>query len=38
MIPPKEYEPKPDLQVTLDRYAQMFDLGEIGEQSATLRT
>jgi hypothetical protein len=32
MIPPKEYEPKPDLQVTLDRYAQMFDLGEIGSE------
>jgi len=30
MIPPKEYEPKPDLQVTLDRYARMFDLGEVG--------
>jgi len=30
MIPPKEYEPKPDLQVTLDRYAKMFDLGEVG--------
>lgn len=30
MIPPKEYEPKPDLDVTLSRYAQMFDLGEIG--------
>jgi hypothetical protein len=30
MIPPKEYEPKPDLQVTLERYAKMFDLGEVG--------
>ena len=30
MIPPKEYEPKPDLQVTLDRYAKLFDLGEVG--------
>ncbi len=30
MIPPKEYEPKPDLQVTLDRYAKHFDLGKIG--------
>ena len=32
MIPPKEYEPKPDLQVTLERYARMFDLGEVGKQ------
>jgi hypothetical protein len=30
MIPPKEYEPKPDLQVTLDRYARLFDLGAVG--------
>jgi hypothetical protein len=30
MIPPKEYEPKPDLQVTLDRYAKLFDLGAVG--------
>ncbi len=30
MIPPKEYEPKPDLAVTLERYARLFDLGEIG--------
>jgi hypothetical protein len=30
MIPPKEYEPKPDLAVTLERYAKLFDLGEIG--------
>ena len=32
MIPPKEYEPKPDLEVTLDRYARLFDLGEVGRQ------
>jgi len=32
MIPPKEYEPKPDLQVTLERYAKMFDLGEVGSR------
>ena len=31
MIPPKEYEPKPDLDVTLQRYAQLFDLSEIGK-------
>ncbi len=30
MVPPKEYEPKPDLDVTLSRYAQLFDLGKIG--------
>jgi hypothetical protein len=32
MIPPKEYEPKPDLEVTLARYAKMFDLAAIGQQ------
>src|SRR5262247_859071 len=30
LIPPKEYEPKPDLQPTLERYARLFDLGGIG--------
>jgi hypothetical protein len=30
MIPPKEYEPKADLDVTLRRYAQLFDLGDVG--------
>ena len=30
MIPPKSYEPTPDLEPTLQRYAQMFDLGEVG--------
>jgi hypothetical protein len=30
MLPPKAYEPAADLQVTLNRYAQLFDLGEIG--------
>ncbi len=30
MVPPKEYEPAPDLQVTLERYAQLFDLGDVG--------
>jgi hypothetical protein len=29
-VPPKEYEHTPDLQPTLERYAKMFDLGEIG--------
>ena len=32
MVPPKEYEPSPDLQVTLERYADMFDLDELGEK------
>jgi len=31
MIPPKEYEPVNDLEPTLQRYAKMFDLGEVGE-------
>lgn len=30
MVPPKSYVPQPDLDVTLKRYAKMFDLGEIG--------
>lgn len=30
MIPPKSYEPLPDLAPTLHRYAKLFDLGEIG--------
>ena len=32
MIPPKEYEPSPDLETTLARYARHFDLGQIGEK------
>lgn len=32
MIPPKEYEQKPDLRPTLERYARLFDLGAIGEE------
>jgi len=31
MIPPKAYEPKPDLEVTLERYAKLFDLGAVGK-------
>jgi hypothetical protein len=31
MVPPKSYEPKPDLDVTLQRYARMFDLKEVGD-------
>ncbi|MBK7642546.1 MAG: hypothetical protein IPJ19_05775 [Planctomycetes bacterium] len=30
MIPPKNYEPKPDLAITLNRFADLFDLGKIG--------
>ena len=30
LVPPKSYDPKEDLQITLERYARMFDLGEIG--------
>ena len=32
LVPPKEHEENPDLQPTLERYAQLFDLGEIGEK------
>ena len=32
MVPPKEYEPSPDLQPTLERYAKLFDITEIGDQ------
>jgi hypothetical protein len=32
LVPPKEYEPAADLQVTLERYAKLFNLGEIGER------
>jgi len=32
LLPPKEYEPSADLQVTLDRYARLFDLGEVGDK------
>jgi hypothetical protein len=31
MVPPKAYEPKPDLATTLQRYARLFDLGEVGD-------
>jgi hypothetical protein len=30
LVPPKSYDPKPDLQVTLERYAKLFDLGAVG--------
>ena len=32
MLPPKAYEQTADLQPTLTRYAQLFDLGEIGRR------
>lgn len=32
LVPPKEYSPLPDLQPTLERYAQLFDLREVGRQ------
>jgi len=32
MVPPKEYEETADLEPTLRRYAEMFDLGEVGRQ------
>lgn len=32
MVPPKSYEPHDDLDTTLERYAQLFDLGDIGEK------
>jgi len=31
MVPPKRYEPTPDLEPTLQRYARMFDLEKVGE-------
>ena len=32
LIPPKSYEPTPDLEPTLQRYARLFDLGRLGEE------
>jgi hypothetical protein len=32
MIPPKSYDPLPDLEPTLQQYAKLFDLGEIGKK------
>ena len=31
LIPPKDYEPSPDLRPTLERYARLFDLGQLGD-------
>ena len=32
LLPPKEYETQPDLQVTLSQYARLFDLGSVAAQ------
>ena len=32
LVPPKEYDASPDLQPTLERYAKLFDLGDIGKK------
>ncbi len=32
IVPPKSYEPTPDLEPTLRRYARMFDLGAVGRE------
>ena len=32
LVPPKAYDHSDDLQVTLERYARMFDLGDVGDQ------
>ncbi|MFK7991168.1 MAG: RimK family alpha-L-glutamate ligase [Sandaracinaceae bacterium] len=31
MVPPKAYEPTPDLRSTLHRYAKLFDVGQVGD-------
>jgi hypothetical protein len=31
LLPPKDYAPQPDLQMTLTSYARMFDLAEVGD-------
>ena len=32
LLPPKEYEPSADLQVTLERYAKLFSLADVGQK------
>ena len=32
MIPPKSYEPSPDVKPTLQRYGKLFDVGKVGAQ------
>ncbi|MDH3733292.1 MAG: hypothetical protein OEU54_07140 [Gemmatimonadota bacterium] len=32
LLPPKAYEDSSDLQITLERYARMFDVGELGDR------
>ena len=31
LVPPKAYDPREDLQVTLERYAKLFDLAKVGQ-------
>jgi len=31
MVPPKSYDPSPDLEPTLRRYARLFDIGAVGQ-------
>ena len=37
LIPPKSYDPKDDLAITLRRYARLFDLPEVGARSGISR-
>lgn len=32
LLPPREYDSQPDLQVTLEQYAHLFDLGEVAKE------
>lgn len=32
LLPPKEYDAQPDLQVTLEQYARLFDIAEVAKQ------
>ncbi|HUP16153.1 MAG TPA: hypothetical protein VM848_08925 [Acidimicrobiia bacterium] len=32
LLPPKEYDTQPDLQVTLEQYARLFDIAEVAKQ------
>jgi hypothetical protein len=32
LLPPKEYEPQPDLQVTLQQYARLFDITQVAKE------
>ena len=37
MVPPKSYEPTPDLKPTLARYAKLFDLGDDRQRASATR-